>query len=659
MRDAHHDALYHYNHERDMALYHPKAKQADADWALQSTRGELARLLHTATTYSWNVPPAVKKDAEAYSSAWDRAYSQGKWRDKHPPEDAEGKLEAARSKLVAHAKRLRGTPEGDALFRHVGDRYSTPVEDALDRYAEHEQAHAEAKKAVDAVAVRYPEKGDWQSTVQAALDRGEPLPYGAAKALWTEFKDTHGHSASFKAYMDVHAQHPADMSPETAARNATVRKVPIGQGHVFSAEFQHPHGTWQETVTPEGDERYTMTEDQARDKAQQQIRERGQKKPSNVPDWFAQEHPEHGASLKDMLRVEGDSDDPAVRAGVASLAKFPAPLLAALRTHGMNGIHIGNVNTPDLDDLGYLRDIKRTAEAWDDRATWDEIGGAFSHSNNVAATGTLQERMAPSRAAHVTLHEVGHALGDNLGLNDHPELIAAHTRLAKGHRLVPYLHRTGEGDDIGRRELLAEGFAHLLGHGPTHAASLYDRAYVRFLQRHIAHYGGPAVPATTPADLPFDEYATEERKTVAHKLLADRARKLDVQLAQNAVTEAEEQLTRHQQAAREDSWSWDESQKERHAKTTQDSESELKHFQKELREAKKHEYTAAYLGVTGALQGAHNSWARLADLETGETPIGDEDDRAILRAWAKRVEERHVDPELHARLKKFMKANKI
>lgn len=650
-QSEHFNALSQYNMERDRALWDPKSAESSADWDHTAARDRVASLLNTAASYSWNVPPELKKDTDAYDVAWDRAHGSGKFKGKEPPPDAEEKLGATRARLAAQAQKLLGTPAGDALFRHVGVR---EMYDALDRYTETAQTHAEAKNALDKLTAQWPEKQNWHATVRGALERGEALPYETAKALWPEHKYTHGHSPSFKSFLDVHAQHPAD-----ATQNVSVRKRTIGQGHDFAVDFQQPHGSWTEIVVPEGDERYTMTEDEARAKAQQQIRDRAQVKPAAVPDYFAQQHPEHAEALKGLLRVEGQADDPAVRGGVEALAKFPPKLLKALRDHGGNGIHIGNVNTPDLNDLGHLRDIKREATSWDDRATWDEIGGVYSHGHKVAATGTLQEQMSPERAAHVTLHEVGHALGDNLGLNDHPELIAAHTRLAKGQRLVPYLHRTGEGDDIGRRELLAEGFAHLLGHGPAHAASLYDRAYVRFLQRHIAHYGGPAVPTATPADLPFDEYATEERKTVAHKLLSDRARKLDVQLAQNAVTEAEEQLTRHQQAARDDSWSWDESQKERHAKTLQNSESELKHFQKELRDAKKHEYTAAYLGVTGALQGAHNSWARLADLETGETPIGDEDDRETLRAWAKRVEEKYVDPELHARLKKFMKAHKI
>lgn len=590
---------------------------------------------------------AVRHDVARYDDLWERVHQYGQYRNVQPTEGLADKLDAARATVAKHAQKLWGskaltdamrwspTARGD-LERHLGE-----VRDAEAKLHEATQARTQWEAA-------NPDPVSWEDLTKQAVERGEKLSYATAKRLWSRFKSTdHAWGPAFQTYRDAHAVHPADAMPEQLDRINTGWETAHPSGRAHYVQLESPFSAWSQSSV-EAPDRVTAAQ-----KVQAQIREKLEAKPAAVPNWLALEHPDHAEALGKILRIEGDGDNPSVKHGAAALAKFPPALLKSLHDYGAMGIHIGHLELNELDDLGYLADVKKEPKPWDDRASWAEVGGVYSGKTRTANTATLREQMTPDRAAHVMLHEVGHLIGDVHGLNDHEELVAAHTRLVKAKRLRPYFHRTGEGDEAGRHELLAEGFADLLGKGAKKAMFTYDRPFVRFLQRHLARFGGPAVPPATPADIPFTDYATPERIAEAKKMLESRMRGKIVRRMEDELKAHEWTKIELADEARDhrDGWEsqWD---LDAHAARVAQNAENIAEATRALKAAKRRtDFMPSDEDLKASMLTDHNDWMVMADLETGETEIGSEDVRTPLTDWADLVEKHSVDPELVKRVK--------
>jgi HK97 family phage portal protein len=188
--------------------------------------------------------------------------------------------------------------------------------------------------------------------------------------------------------------------------------------------------------------------------------------------------------LGDSLHVT-DANDPAVKAHVRDLNKIPPELHQRVKDAGLNGVYVGKGSVPDLDDMEHLRNVQPRGYA--SGTSWEQSGGCYSPSKNVAVIGTVK-----SRSVSVALHEYGHAAGQNLGYDNDKRLIAIHKKLYRQGKLSPYYRQGGPGGEAGRQELFAEGFAAVVKNADF-ARGQYGDDFVNFIQKTVLK-GGEAKP---------------------------------------------------------------------------------------------------------------------------------------------------------------------
>lgn len=140
---------------------------------------------------------------------------------------------------------------------------------------------------------------------------------------------------------------------------------------------------------------------------------------------------------------------------------------------------LGTGAVPDVDHNG---DLKGESTGFDDRS-WDDVGGIYRPDRKQASTGTTE-----GGSVSISLHELGHYIGDNLRdsqgrkYNDSPVLEQVHTELWDHYD--PYIQQEKPGDHRGRRELLAEAFAHTVV-DPDEARNRYGDILIEWIQDQL------------------------------------------------------------------------------------------------------------------------------------------------------------------------------
>jgi hypothetical protein len=163
-----------------------------------------------------------------------------------------------------------------------------------------------------------------------------------------------------------------------------------------------------------------------------------------------------GQRYGEMLHVGGaaasDTEQRRIERCLLHAALIPQQLVMRLRDAGLSGVFVGVGTAPDLDELDYLRDLQ--PDGWSPGTTYANVPAVYVRRRGIVAVGVGGHPLATMSAL---LHEMGHACGDLLGLNDAPDLFLGHVRLAEQQRLPMFAQPAG--DPRARRELLAELFA--------------------------------------------------------------------------------------------------------------------------------------------------------------------------------------------------------
>ncbi|MBI2266621.1 MAG: hypothetical protein HYU64_15900 [Armatimonadetes bacterium] len=178
------------------------------------------------------------------------------------------------------------------------------------------------------------------------------------------------------------------------------------------------------------------------------------------------------AKLRGILKVE-NFELPAIQEHVRDLTKLPTGTVSRLLSAGLKGIRIADKSIRELAPGQSFTAQK--PRGWSEGATWDDVHAAYFPGSGIVCVGKGRHD-----SYSAVLHEIGHAIGDLLGFDDHPLLIEAHKRLY--NKLDSYLKQGGPGGKAGREELLAESTALYLKKGRKEAENTYDGEYVKFLE---------------------------------------------------------------------------------------------------------------------------------------------------------------------------------
>lgn len=137
-----------------------------------------------------------------------------------------------------------------------------------------------------------------------------------------------------------------------------------------------------------------------------------------------------------------------VQETVGEVAQIPDAIHHRLADKGVT-LYLGPAESTDLDEMWGIRD-ERARNG--DRRTMKQVAGFYSPSSKRVIISADSRYGSDSLGAH----EVGHAIGDVLGVDHHPELHLWHNKLKS--KLRPYYLQNGN-DFAGAQELWAEGVA--------------------------------------------------------------------------------------------------------------------------------------------------------------------------------------------------------
>jgi hypothetical protein len=178
--------------------------------------------------------------------------------------------------------------------------------------------------------------------------------------------------------------------------------------------------------------------------------EHDDEEPKEVDPWNVPGHERISKILGPRLTIT-EIDSPFVQEHLRNLAMLPDHLLIKLREGG-GEFFAGEGGVPDLDSMDYLdRVIPR---GWPPTLSWNDADGAYDKDHKRVLMGKAHPDVAMGTKS-LALHEAGHMIGDILGYDDAPELIAFHKQLYP--HLPPYLQQEGPGGKAGRQEFFAEG----------------------------------------------------------------------------------------------------------------------------------------------------------------------------------------------------------
>jgi len=187
-------------------------------------------------------------------------------------------------------------------------------------------------------------------------------------------------------------------------------------------------------------------------------------------------------ALGHRLEVQ-DRDTPLVRERLQDIGQIPTIVFERLAETNWAGIRLGNKGMGKL--FPWLSG--KQPRGWEAGSTWDEVAGVYSGSRRMVGIGAGRGAGAGSKRG-VAAHEVGHAIGDRLGFDDHATTRKAHRRLYKAGKLTSYEKQEGPGGQAGRQEFFAETIGWISTRGYAVAVARYDSEWIDFVVREV--FGG-------------------------------------------------------------------------------------------------------------------------------------------------------------------------
>jgi hypothetical protein len=147
----------------------------------------------------------------------------------------------------------------------------------------------------------------------------------------------------------------------------------------------------------------------------------------------------------------------------------------------MKGILIGDKGMADFPGMEKWkkripRGRKGVKNASGKQATWSDVAGCWDEETKRVIIGKGMHG-----SADLAIHETVHGMGDLLGLDDSPDLVAHHRRLFE--KVSDYEQQGGPGGRAGRQEMLSEAAARLVALGRERAVFDYDEEFIDWLQK--------------------------------------------------------------------------------------------------------------------------------------------------------------------------------
>ena len=133
----------------------------------------------------------------------------------------------------------------------------------------------------------------------------------------------------------------------------------------------------------------------------------------------------------------------------------------------------------ELDTNQLLRGVK--PRGWPEGKTWDIVAGSYSPRKNQVVVSHKLGNLGGSTSDSVMMHEVGHAVGYQLGYDTHPKFAAAYQKALATKSLNPYLRQPGA---AGQEEFFAEVFSTTMVN-EVNARLLYGDEAVNFIKDEI------------------------------------------------------------------------------------------------------------------------------------------------------------------------------
>lgn len=175
----------------------------------------------------------------------------------------------------------------------------------------------------------------------------------------------------------------------------------------------------------------------------------------------------------ESLKVEWIRNEK-VRMNVEDLGLLSESLVKRLVQAGIK-IKIGPNDILNLSNEEFFR---VTAPRGHAQENWASITGCWDSVKKIAYAGTGNHG-----SENAVLHEIGHGVGDLLGLDYSPALVGAHKRLYS--RLIPYEQQGGPGALAGRQEFLAESFDKFHKLKKEKFILAYDEEWHTFLSNRV------------------------------------------------------------------------------------------------------------------------------------------------------------------------------
>lgn len=184
----------------------------------------------------------------------------------------------------------------------------------------------------------------------------------------------------------------------------------------------------------------------------------------------------------DRLSVIIESDGEISQKHLRDYNLIPLDLRNVVEGRGVK-VYINNDKAmPYIDEQQAFRGVR--PRGWPDGMTWDDVAGAYNSEDRYVIAGD-----GKSGSISLILHEYGHSIGHVLQYDNDTRLIELHRQ--QYNRLADYYRQDGPGGPIGRKEFLAESFAHALI-DRVEAANLYGQDMVDFIE-NIVMVAGEAI----------------------------------------------------------------------------------------------------------------------------------------------------------------------